>query len=85
MLALVRTALGKKETEIALKRLAFGPQTKGVHLQVSLENIDELDFTIERRSGRSFEDNRYFSSAPLRTSDHLVCLEQIEKLLQAAN
>jgi hypothetical protein len=89
MQSIVQLALGKKTIdEIALKRLAFGPEGKGQYMQVTIDNIDELDFAIERRAGQPFSDNRYFSSAPLRTPEHLSSLEQIEKLLvssEAAN
>ncbi len=38
-------------------------------------------FTIERRAGVPFEVDRYFSSAPLRTQEHISLLETIEKQL----
>lgn len=41
-------------------------------------------FTIERRVGHPFSENRYFSSAPLRTADHIRALEEIGRLLQQA-
>lgn len=62
-----------------IKRLAFG---YGESTPPSLQSLDEIknaDFLIERRSGEPYSKNRYFSSAPLRTSDHVRVLEQIEK------
>lgn len=38
-------------------------------------------FIIERRQGISFERERYFCSAPMRTRDHVDILEKIEKNL----
>jgi hypothetical protein len=38
-------------------------------------------FAIARRVGSKYEENKYFSQAPLRTQDHLVILERVEQLL----
>ncbi len=38
-------------------------------------------FNIERRLGAKFEENKYFSQAPLKTGDHKAVLEQLEKIL----
>lgn len=38
-------------------------------------------FTIERRVGVSFEENKYYSQAPLRTKDHEALLSLWESLL----
>lgn len=38
-------------------------------------------FRFERRAGSRFAENRYFSQAPLRTSDHLIAIEEWERLL----
>jgi hypothetical protein len=71
-----------------LQRLAF---STGVGQRIVAHNpflpqsqitiIERAEYTIERRAGSSVADNRYFCSAPLRTSDHLRTLEEIEKLL----
>ena len=37
-------------------------------------------FTFERRVQHSYTSNLYFSSAPLKTTDHLKVLEELEKL-----
>jgi hypothetical protein len=62
------------------KRLAFGygDITQSTPLQ-SLDEFKNVDFLIERRAGEPYSKNRYFSSAPLRTIDHVRVLEQIEK------
>jgi hypothetical protein len=78
-------AVGKtRPEEMALKRLGFGPETPGTYITVSLENIDKIDFVIERRAGHPFSENRYFSAAPVQTADHIRALEQIEKILSAS-
>jgi hypothetical protein len=38
-------------------------------------------FAIERRVGSPYEENKYFSQAPLKTQDHKAILEQLEKIL----
>lgn len=64
--------------EFAIKRLAFGDSPEPVTGVDIMAMIERGDFTIERRAGRPFGENRYFSSAPLRTQDHIRVLEQIE-------
>ena len=61
------------------KRLAFG---YGDATQPAFQSLDEfknVDFLIERRVGEPYSKNRFFSSAPLRTTDHVRVLEKIEK------
>ena len=38
-------------------------------------------FTIQRREGVPFSDNKYFSTAPVKTKVHFALIEQIEKEL----
>lgn len=38
-------------------------------------------FVLERRAGIPFDRERYYSSAPLRTEDHVAVLEEIERSL----
>ncbi len=40
-------------------------------------------FAIEHRVGSPWTNNKYFSPAPLKTQDHKVVLEQLEKILLA--
>jgi hypothetical protein len=37
-------------------------------------------FVLERRGGVGFSQERYFTTAPMHTTDHLAVLEQLEKL-----
>jgi hypothetical protein len=40
-----------------------------------------LPFSVQRRAGSRYAENKYFSQAPLRTGDHKAVLEQFEKVL----
>jgi hypothetical protein len=40
-----------------------------------------MRFTLERRTGVPFEDNVFFTTAPLRTDDHLRFLDFVERSL----
>jgi hypothetical protein len=41
-------------------------------------------FALERRAGVSFAQERYFSTAPMHTVDHLAVLEEIERIAAEA-
>jgi hypothetical protein len=36
-------------------------------------------FTIDRRAGKLFSENRYFSNAPLPKDEHIELIEELEK------
>ena len=40
------------------------------------------EFVFERRAGQLYSTNEYFSSAPLRTKDHMYILDELEKLFR---
>jgi hypothetical protein len=67
-----------------LKRLVFGhgPITETNDPLIAVESAD---FLIERRTGIPYEANRYFSSAPLQTIEHLALLERIEQIVSHAD
>ena len=46
-----------------------------------IAGLKPIAFRLERKADASFGSNIYYSSAPLRTSDHLKVLEQIEALV----
>jgi hypothetical protein len=46
-----------------------------------IPGLKPIPFRMERRIGINFGHNYYFSSAPLRTEDHLKVLERLEKLV----
>jgi hypothetical protein len=68
-----------------LKSLAFGRidmvEPSVVIDQISL--VENADFTIERRVGQPLSSNRFFCTAPMRTSDHIRALEQIELIARS--
>jgi hypothetical protein len=63
--------------EINLLRLAFNADP------LSVPNLLNTQFYIERRLQRPYSENRYQSGAPLRTEDHIGLLETIENALLA--
>lgn len=42
-------------------------------------------YRLERRAGVAFDANLYFSSAPLRTDNHIMLLERMERALTSSN
>jgi hypothetical protein len=67
-----------------LLRISFSQGTGGmpnVQSPNPLDGIEKSDFTIERRAGSPFSENRFFCTAPLRTNDHIRILEEIENAL----
>lgn len=40
------------------------------------------EFIFERRAGQQYSTNEFFSSAPLRTKDHMYILNELEKLVE---
>lgn len=59
----------------------FEPTAVIINADLSQAKIAPAVFSIERRANIPFEENTYFSNAPLRTAEHLGLLEQIEKVL----
>jgi len=67
-----------------LKRLAFGSGPTPLQgLPTSLEMVENADFLIERRETEPYIENRYFSAAPITTSEHIRILELLEQELAA--
>jgi hypothetical protein len=65
------------EPEINASRIALSADPTKLPPQTTFE------FTIERRAGRPFSENRYFSSATLPTASHLDLLGAFERRLLA--
>jgi hypothetical protein len=63
------------DTEINASRIALAADTTRLPPQIRFE------FIIERRAGRPFSENRYFSSATLPTRSHLDLLADFERRL----
>jgi hypothetical protein len=53
-------------------RISFWPD--------QLDRVNPIPFSIERAVGVPFSENRYFSSAPLHTAQHIKLLDRFEKL-----
>jgi hypothetical protein len=58
----------------------------GFSMHFDVVKFDDLKpnpqaFAIERRVGSRYEENKYFSQAPLRTQDHRAIVERLEELL----
>jgi hypothetical protein len=74
----------RREMPFDLKRLAFGSGdvlNSQMQLQPNIDQIERSDFLLERRAGASYELNRYYSAAPMKTVDHMRLLEMIEREL----
>jgi hypothetical protein len=64
------------EPEINASRITFAADPTKL-----LRSDPPFEFNIERRGGRPFSENRYFSSATLTTASHLNLLEAFEQRL----
>ena len=73
----------RDEASFNIKNLVFGTGDPVVGVISSPEIIERSDFTIERRGGEPYERNRFFSSAPVRTPDHVRILELIETSIRS--
>ena len=72
-----QTSLGVRE-DASIEKLAFRCDPS----QIPASKAQFMDaFTIERRAGHEYSENRYFSGAPLKTSQHIEVLKNIEKEL----
>jgi len=75
--------------DIAQKLDSYGQHSpefriSGIRMHTDVSNffpLKPVDFSIERRSGAPYTSNLYFSSAPLKTADHMNVLNQLEILL----
>jgi hypothetical protein len=60
-------------------------QYEAVRLDLSVDleivRFSPGQVTIQRRSGATFAENKYWSDAPLRTRDHISFLERFEQIL----
>ncbi|HLM83428.1 MAG TPA: hypothetical protein VK302_22720 [Terriglobales bacterium] len=69
-----------KEMETCLGRpLVYEPKGFMVGYDKMTTTFTPTHFTIDRREGLPFSDNKYYSNAPLRTQVHLQLLEEAEK------
>ena len=60
----------------------FEPTCLAFHCdETEVTGIRPTRFTFERREGRQFDEKLFFSTAPLKTTDHLDLLNELEGLL----
>ncbi len=70
----------KRRNPRYLTRINFA-ENIGVTVASAVDGVENTEFLIERRAGHPMEANRYYSSAPMKTEDHILALEEIEKAL----
>jgi len=67
--------------QYGLKRLVFGTDAANeIATLSSIRHLIPSDVVVERRANEPFEKNRFFCRAPLKTSDHILLLEKMERL-----
>jgi hypothetical protein len=59
----------------------FEPTAILINADLSQAKIGPAIFSVERRADIPFSENIYFSSAPLRTSEHLDVVKEFEASL----
>jgi hypothetical protein len=78
---ILNTAIKRRRMPFKIKRLSFGFGDIIIPSDVTMETLEGSDFVIERRAGEPYEDNRYFSSAPIQSTRHIQLLGEVEKAL----
>jgi hypothetical protein len=59
----------------------FQPSGFRFHVDPAAGGPTSIGFVFEREASKPFAKNRYFTSAPLRTQDHIALLEEMDALL----
>lgn len=52
-----------------------------MHLPDNQNELGHPEFQLAKRKGHAYEENVYFSKAPLRTEDHLAILTELERII----
>jgi hypothetical protein len=65
------------------QRLEYEPAAISIHFDKELTKLGTANFSVQRREGVPFGENKYFSCAPLKTDLHLELLEQWEQEMSA--
>jgi hypothetical protein len=63
------------------RHLEYEPTLVGIHLDMESIKLGTAPFTVQRREGVPFAENKYFSSAPLETDLHLELLKIWEQAM----
>lgn len=75
-------AVASAEVEKNFKQpLIYEPVAINIAFDKLSTKIGTAPFTVQRREGVPFEENKYFSTAPLKTEIHLELLEKWEKAM----
>lgn len=64
------------------KSLVYEPTAINLSYDPSTTQIGPAPFSIQRREGAPFTDNKYYSVAPVKTGVHLELLDQLESALK---
>jgi hypothetical protein len=88
-LATIETIINKSIHSPAsrkFRKFGFGSEQGwemlGETQQVSIDMIEKMEFSIERRVNYPFSTNRYYCVAPMSTPDHIECLNEIESAIR---
>lgn len=63
--------------------LEYEPAIVGLSFDTLSTKFGVSGFSVQRREGVAFWENKYFSAAPLKTSVHLELLEEWERAIQS--
>lgn len=63
--------------------LAYEPAVISLNFDPGSIRLGTAPFSVQRREGVPFEENKYFSSAPLRTDIHLELLQKWERAMMS--
>jgi hypothetical protein len=75
----ITIASSRKQMDFARLDFEIDKRTLASEGQVAISK-----FILERRAGVAFGQERYFSAAPMTTADHLLTLEEIERIAASA-
>jgi hypothetical protein len=79
--SILNREIHRPEMPFKIKRLAFGYGDVNAQQILSIDSIEKSDLVLERRSGEPYSNNRFYSSAPVSTSEHVRILNLIEQAL----
>jgi hypothetical protein len=79
----IANGLTTRVSQSLAQKMEFEPSAVYFHVDTSQTKINPGAFAIERRADTPFSENLYFSTAPLRTREHLEMIRQIEAIAGA--
>ncbi len=63
------------------RHLEYEPTLVGLHLDMESVKLGTAPFTVQRREGVPFSENKYYSNAPVKTDLHLELLKMWERAM----